>query len=137
MMYQERLLLFIACLSINSISFAYVHTTHKTVYHVSRHHNAVPEHINYINYSHPYRNNVWYVEGSHGTVYRAGGYHGDWYNEGGTVIINTGGDTVWFDNSINNEEVIGVPVGGYFDPSCETVQTCTYDGHCITQQKCD
>jgi hypothetical protein len=133
MMYQKLLLLFIACLFINSISFAHVHRGH----HSGSNHNAVYNSVDYNSYNHPYSNNVWYIEGSRGTVYRAGGHHGDWYNEGGTVVINTGGDTVWFDNSVSNEEVIGGPVRGYFDPSCMTVQTCTFEGKCITQQKCD
>lgn len=133
MMYQERLFLFIACLFINSISFAHSHRSH----HGGSHHNEVYDNVNYNSYNQPYHNNVWYIEGSRGTVHRAGGHHGDWYNEGGIAIINTGGDAAWFDESLNNEEVIGVPASGHFDPSCMTIQTCTYDGHCITQHKCD
>lgn len=133
MMYQERIVLFIACLFINSISFAHVHRCH----HGGSKHHVVYGNVNHNNYSQPYYNNVWYIEGSRGTVYRAGGHHGDWYNEGGVATINRSGNADWFDNSINNEEVIGTTASGYFDPSCMTIQTCTYEGNCITQHKCD
>lgn len=71
------------------------------------------------------------------------GYHNNngWYGGGGAIVnVNTGDDD-WYDNGLYDDNatnvVIGVPDGGYYDPSCQAVQTCNPDGECITQQNCN
>lgn len=68
-------------------------------------------------YDHGYNNNVWYGGG-----------------------VSTGDDDILYDDGLSDDStnvVIGVPDNGYYDPSCQTVQSCNPDGECITQQNCD
>ncbi|EHL30111.1 hypothetical protein [Legionella drancourtii] len=74
-----------------------------------------------------------------GGGYHNGGYHpNNVYNNGNYHGYH---NNVWYDDGLNDDAsanvVIGVPEGGYYDPSCQTAQTCTSDGECITQQNCN
>ena len=80
-------------------------------------------------------------------VYSNNGYHHGynnnvWYGGGGTIVnVNPGADDAWYDDGLTDDNstnvVMGVPDGGYYDPSCQTSQTCNPDGECITQQNCN
>lgn len=116
-------LISILCLFMSSLAFAYEHGGGG--YHNGGYHS----------------NNV-YNNGNHNGNYH--GYHNNnvWYGGGGAVVnVNPGSENVWYDDGFNDDEstnvVIGVPDGGYYDPSCQTVQSCTSDGECITQQNCN
>jgi hypothetical protein len=79
----------------------------------------------------------------HGGGYHNGDYHSNNVYNNGYHNGNYHGyhNNVWYDDGLNDDEstnvVIGVPEGGYYDPSCQTVQTCTPDGECVTQQNCN
>ncbi|MCW8443845.1 hypothetical protein OQJ05_07255 [Fluoribacter gormanii] len=64
-------------------------------------------------------------------------YHSNgWY--GGDVNVNALGDDIWYDDDLNDntDEVMGVPDGGYYDPSCQTVDDCS-TGTCALINTCD
>lgn len=87
-----------------------------------------------------YHDNRIYNNGYHNGNYH--GYHNNvWYGGGDAVVnVHNGNDDYWYDDGLNDEStnvVIGVPDGGYYDPSCQVVQTCNPDGECITQQNCN
>ena len=77
-----------------------------------------------------------------GPVHNDGNYHNGYNNHYHNHYNSNGwyGGGTWFDDGVNDEStnvVIGVPDGGYYDPACQTVQTCNSDGECVTQQNCN
>lgn len=121
-----RVLISTLCLFIDTSAFAYEHgggVSYGGYHNAGAHHNNVYNggfHNGYHGYYH--HNNVW--------------------NDGATIVnVNTGSDDYWYDDGLYDDQstnvVIGVPEGGYYDPSCQTVQSCTYDGKCYTEQNCN
>lgn len=87
-------------------------------------------------YPHNGYNNGYHHNNQNGYYY----HNNAWYGGGG-VDVNTWNNDAWYDDGLDNEGdtnvLIGVPDNGYYDPSCQSVQTCNSDGECITQQTCD
>lgn len=63
-------------------------------------------------------------------------YHNNgWY--GDSVNVNTD-DGIWYNDNLNDDadEVVGVPEGGYYDTSCQTIDNCS-SGTCVLVNTCD
>jgi hypothetical protein len=78
-----------------------------------------------------------YHGGYHGGNYYHDGYYNHYHNnwDGGSTVIY--GDGIFYDDNLNDDTgvVVGVPAGGYYDPSCQTIDDCS-TGTCVLVNTC-
>lgn len=75
----------------------------------------------------------WNHGGFHNNGFHNNGWHNGWHNNGWR---GAGWNNGW-NNGWRGAAVIGVPVGGYYAPYCNSVRVCNSYGKCWLKQQCN